>query len=88
MVISKIRKKYFLEMQIKRQLTICFTILKDCGIIIETVNIKLLAEKIKFVFDNTGIVRDLGIREDRDVLRNIVLCLYETNYLGYLTDVI
>lgn len=37
-------------------------ILKDCGIIIEPTNIKQLAEKIKFVFDNPQIVKNLGKR--------------------------
>jgi len=35
-------------------------ILKDCGIVIEPGNIKLLAEKIKFVFYNPEVAKDLG----------------------------
>jgi len=44
-------------------------ILKDCGIIIEPANIELLAEKIKFVFDNPEIARDLGIRARKKCIK-------------------
>lgn len=37
-------------------------ILKGCGIIVEPSNIKILAEKIKFIFDNPKIARNLGKR--------------------------